>query len=524
MQRLQTGLACYVANSDEGRSPLTPFVEATVAGLQEAMAAGHLTSAVLVDRYLERVERLDRNGPRLNSVIEINPDAHDIAEQLDKEWSEKGARGPLHGLPILLKDNIDTGDRMQTSAGSLALVGEAAPRDATVASRLRRAGAVILGKTNMSEWAHFRSDHASSGWSGRAGQCRNPYVLDRSPSGSSSGSGVAPAANLCAVAIGSETDGSIVGPASASGIVGIKPTVGLVSRAGVIPISHSQDTVGPLARTVTDAVIVLSVLAAPDPRDQATQASGTRSTPDYLGCLRTDGLRGARIGVARSSGFGISPKVDAIMDDALTALREAGAVLVDPASIATQSRLGWNGNSEKQVLLTEFKHGVNSYLSTRKGLPVKTLADVIAFNEAKAEVELRWFGQELLLEAEATTGVDDPLYQTALAQGHLLSRAQGIDAVMNDYQLDALVMPSAAPARCIDLLTGDYDVDMSPSAAAQAGYPIVSVPAGFCFGLPVNISFLGRAYGELTLVRLAYAFEQLTQVRKPPGFLPTLTP
>jgi amidase len=496
-----------------------PLVEAGIAELQAAMTAGALGAGTLVDAYLARIAALDRQGPRLNSVIEVNPDARDIAAWLDRERAERGPRGPLHGIPVLLKDNVDTGDRMLTTAGSLALTGAPAARDAGVAARLRRAGAVILGKTNLSEWANFRSSRSTSGWSGRGDQCRNPYVLDRNPCGSSSGSAVAVAASLCAAAIGTETDGSIVCPASASGVVGIKPTVGLVSRAGVIPISHNQDSVGPHGRTVTDAALVLGAIVGPDPDDPATAAAAS-APADYARFLVPDGLRGARIGVARTTGFGGSDKADAIVEQAILAIRAAGAVVVDPAPIPSQAELG--GGTELTVLLHEFKHGLDAYLATRPGVPVRTLADVIAFNQANAARELRWFGQELFLQAQATTGLDDPAYREALALSHRLSRQEGIDAALDQHGLDALVAPSGGPAWPTDPLNGDHFTTTSSTPAAQAGYPIVSVPAGFSAGLPVNISFIGRAYSELALIRLAYGFEQATRARRPPTYLPTL--
>jgi len=507
---------------DEGIADGLRLQEATVADLAAAMADGRLTAAALAERYLDRIERIDRRGPTLRSVIEVNPDAADIAAQLDRERAERGPRGPLHGIPVLVKDNIDTHDRMQTTAGSLALAGEPAPADAAVAARLRRAGAVILGKANLSEWANFRSTHSSSGWSARGGQCRNPYVLDRNPCGSSSGSAAAVSANLCAAALGTETDGSIVCPSGANGVVGIKPTVGLVSRAGVVPISHSQDTVGPHGRTVADAAAVLGTLTGVDPRDAATAGSAAagRALGDYTPFLVADGLRGARIGVARTTGFGRSPKVDAIMEEAIRALRDAGAVVVDPADIPTQAHLG--GDNESTVLRFEFKQDLAAYLTGRPGVPIRTLADAIAFNRAHAAEELAWFGQERFEEAEATTDLSDPRYAEALAQGRALAGAQGIDAALAEHQLDALVAPTGGPAWVTDLVGGDHGVTGSSTAAAQAGYPIVTVPAGFSHGLPVGLSFIGRAWSEPTLIRLAYAFEQSTRVRRRPGFAPTI--
>ncbi|HEY4028417.1 MAG TPA: amidase [Candidatus Dormibacteraeota bacterium] len=509
----------FVDDNEEIAEGLT-LQEATIAELGAAMAAGRLTSAALVARYAARIERLNGRGPTLRAVIEVNPDAADIAELLDRERRERGPRGPLHGIPVLLKDNIDTHDRMQTTAGSLALAGEPPPHDATVTTRLRDAGAVILGKANLSEWANFRSTHSSSGWSGRGGQCRNPYLLDRSPCGSSSGSAVAVSANLCAAALGTETDGSIVCPSSASGVVGIKPTVGLTSRAGVVPVSHNQDTVGPHGRTVADAAAVLAALVGVDPRDPATTASAGRFSTDHSAALGPDGLRGARIGVARTTGFGTDPKVDSIMEDAIRALRDAGAAVVDPADIPTQSQLG--GRNELTVLLHDFKHDLNVYLASRTGVPVGSLAGAIEFNRAHAAEELAWFGQERFELAEETGGLNDPNYVEALAQGHLLSRQHGIDAVLNAHALDALVAPTGGPAWMIDLVDGDHYSTSSSTPAAQAGYPIVTVPAGFTFGLPVNVSFIGRAFSETTLIRLAYAFEQATRARRRPEFLPGL--
>jgi amidase len=494
--------------------------EATIAELGAAMADGRVSAATLVQRYLDRIRRIDRQGPALRSVIEVNPDAVEIAERLDRERGDRGPRGPLHGIPVLLKDNIDTHDRLQTSAGSLALAGDPAAQDATVAARLRNAGAVVLGKANLSEWANFRSNHSSSGWSARGGQCRNPHVLDRSPCGSSSGSAVAVSAALCAAALGTETDGSIVCPSSASGVVGIKPTVGLTSRAGVVPISHSQDTVGPHGRTVGDAAAVLGALAGADPRDPATSASEGRSFADYTRFLDPLGLRGARVGVARTPGFGTSPRVDAIMEEAIRAIREAGATVVDPADVPTWADLG--GETELTVLLFEFKHDLNAYLATRTGVPVRTLAGAIAFNVEHAADELAWFGQERFEQAEATAGLADTKYVEAVARSHLLSRERGIDAVMDEHGLDALLAPTGGPAWVTDLVDGDHYSTSSSTPAAQAGYPIVTVPAGLTSGLPVNLSFIGRAFSEPTLIRLAYAFEQATRARQRPRFLPTL--
>jgi amidase len=495
------------------------FEEASLEDLQRRMAAGTLTSRRLTAAYLARIAALDRQGPALHHVIETNPDALAIADALDAERRRgRGARGPLHGIPILLKDNIDTADRTTTTAGSLALDGSIPPRDATVARKLREAGAVLLGKANLSEWANIRSPRSSSGWSARGGQAKNPYVLDRNPCGSSSGSGGAVAANLCALAIGTETDGSIVCPSSASGIVGLKPTLGLVSRAGIIPIAHSQDTAGPMARTVRDAAVLLGALAGADERDEATAEAARRGAPDYTRFLDADGLRGARIGVVRKS-FGFNARVDRLMEDALAEMVRRGAVLVDPADIP---HAGEYDESELEVLLYELKADLAAYLAALgPSAPVKTLADVIAFNEAHRAEELPYFGQELFLRAEEKGPLTTPAYRDALEKNRRLARAEGIDAVMDAHRLDALVALTGGPAWTTDLVNGDHFSGGSSTAPAVAGYPNINVPAGEVYGLPVGISFLGRAWSEPILLRLAYAFEQATHFRRPPRFLPT---
>jgi amidase len=494
------------------------FEEATLEDLQRRMSAGTLTSRRLTEAYLSRIAALDLQGPALHHVIEVNPDALAISGALDAERRAKGVRGPLHGIPILLKDNVDTADKTTTTAGSLALAGSIPPRDATVARRLREAGAVLLGKANLSEWANIRSTRSSSGWSARGGQARNPYVLDRNPCGSSSGSGGAVAANLCALAIGTETDGSIVCPASANGIVGIKPTLGLVSRAGIIPIAHSQDTAGPMARTVRDAAILLGAIAGADPRDAATAEAASRGRADYTGSLDADGLRGARIGVVRKS-FGFNPGVDRLMEDALAEMARRGAVLVDPADIP---HAGEYDESELEVLLYELKADLAAYLQALgPAAPVKTLADVIAFNEAHRAEEMPYFGQELFLRAEEKGPLTTPAYREALEKNQRLSRTEGIDAVMDQHRLDALVAPTGGPAWTTDLVNGDHFSGGSSTAAAVAGYPNINVPAGEVYGLPVGISFFGRAWSEPTLIKLAFAFEQATRFRRPPRFLPT---
>jgi amidase len=493
--------------------------EPTIVELQQRMNAGELTARGVALMYLARVEELDRRGPHLNAVIELNPDALAIADALDDERRSKGPRGPLHGIPVMLKDNIDTADRMQTTAGSLALEGSVAAQDAFVAKCLREVGAVILGKTNLSEWANFRSSRSTSGWSSRGGQTRNPYALDRNPCGSSSGSGVAVAAGLCAAAVGTETDGSIICPAQTNGIVGIKPTVGLVSRSGIIPIAHSQDTAGPMARTVADAAILLGALTGVDTRDPLTLTSHGKSHADYTPFLDPSGLRGARIGVARNL-FGENDKIGRVMDGAVAAMRKAGAEIVDPVEVSRPHELG---DAEFTVLLYEFKADLNAYLA---GLGpesrVHSLKDVIAFNEAHRDTAMPYFGQETMLQAEEKGDLTSEEYRKALETCRRLSRAEGLDAALDKHKLDALVVPSGLPASLTDLVNGDPDRGGPSSPAAVAGYPTITVPAGFVFGLPVGISFIGAAYSEPVLIKLAYAFEQLTRVRRPPQFLPTV--
>jgi len=500
-----------------------PFAleEATLADLQAGMTAGRLTARSITQQYLDRIAELDRQGPTLRHLLETNPDALSIADTLDQERKAGRVRGPLHGIPILLKDNIDTADRMTTTAGSLALAGSIPLQDAFIAAKLRAAGAILLGKTNLSEWANFRSTHSSSGWSGRGGQARNPYVLDRNPCGSSSGSGGAVSANLCAAAIGTETDGSIVCPSSANGIVGIKPTLGLVSRAGIIPIAHSQDTSGPMARTVRDAAIILNALVGIDPRDPATSAGHSRGQVDYTRNLDPNGLRGARIGVARSKFFGYSDVTDKTINDAIEVMKAQGAVIVDPANIATAGKFD---DSEFEVLLYEFKADLNKYLeSLGPKAPVRTLADVIAFNEQHKDTSMPWFGQEILIQAQAKGPLTEKKYRDALAKDLKMSRTDGIDATMNKYKLDAIVAPTGSPAWVTDLVNGDHFSGASSTPAAVAGYPNINVPAGFSHSLPIGISFFGRAYSEPTLLKIAYAYEQATKHRRAPQFIPTLT-
>ena len=488
--------------------------EAAIAGLQEGMRRGQLSAREIAEKYIERIEKYDRKGPALNSVIELNPDALSLAAALDRERKDGRVRSPLHGIPILIKDNIDTADRMQTTAGSLALAGTHAPRDAFIVARLREAGAVILGKTNLSEWANFRSTHSTSGWSGRGGQTRNPYAIDRNPCGSSSGSGVAVAANFAAAAVGTETDGSIVCPSSASGIVGIKPTLGLVSRSGIIPIAHSQDTAGPMARTMTDACILLGALVGIDQSDRATQTSRGKSHADYTRFLDAAGLRGARIGVARKF-FGFSDRVDKLMNDAIDVLKNAGATVVDPADLPSHGKYD---DSEFEVLLYEFKADLNKYLAERGAGVPRSLKELIEFNERNREREMPYFGQEIFLKAQAKGALTDKAYLAALAKNHRLSRAGGIDAAMNKDRLDAIIAPTGGPPWTTDLVNGDHYSGGSSTPAAVAGYPNINVPAGYVYGLPVGISFFGRAYSEPVLIRLAYAFEQATKHRRPPQF------
>jgi len=525
-----TGLAASVAFpaealATEDRAAITePAIpsfeleETTIADLQQGLSSGKYTARAVAEKYLARIDALDKRGPAVNSVIEVNPDALALTEASDKERKAKGARGPLHGIPILIKDNIDTADKMQTTAGSLALFGSKVPKDSFVAQKLREAGAVIIGKTNLSEWANIRSRHSSSGWSGRGGQTKNPYALDRNPCGSSSGSGAAASANFCAGAIGTETDGSIVCPSSANGLVGIKPTVGLVSRGGIVPISHSQDGAGPMCRTVRDAAIILGALTGVDSDDSATAASAGKSQTDYTQFLKHDGLRGARIGVVRKA-FGFMDAVDKVMESALDAMKKEGAILVDPVEIESAGK--W-GESELTVFMYELKADLNAYLS-RPGFSaqVKTLKDIIEFNEKNREKEMPYFGQDFFLKSEEKGPLSSKEYLEALEKNHQLARKEGIDATMDKHNLDALVGPTGGPAWLTDHLDGDHFGGGTSGAAAVAGYPNVTVPAGFIFGMPVGISFFGRAWSEPVLIRLACAFEQATKVRRPPKFLPT---
>ena len=519
--------ACSTAAPDaapatEGSSGVPPFEldEVTVGALQASMESGERTARSIVEAYLGRIEAIDGQGPELRSIIETNPDALAIADELDAERRAGNVRGPLHGIPVAIKDNIDTNDRMTTTAGSLALEGSVPPRDSFIAQKLREAGAIILAKANMSEWAYFRGERATSGWSARGGQCRNPYALNRNPCGSSSGSGVAASANLAALTIGTETGGSIMCPSSINGVVGIKPTVGLWSRSGVIPISHSQDTAGPMCRTVRDAAILLGAVTGVDPRDEATAASAGNSHTDYTQFLDEGGLRGARIGVARSF-TGYDPRISDLFDEAIEAMADAGAVIVDPANLAPAA---WNDPLTLVLLEYEFKADLNAYLAgLGPDAPVKSLAEVIEFNEANADREMPYFGQQRLIASEARGPLTDPEYINAMRTIQRANREDGIDALVMEHELDAIVAPTMDLPWPTDHIKGDrLDGGSSAGPAAIAGYPDISVPMGFVAGLPVGISFFGRAWTEPALIRIAYAYEQATNHRRAPGFAETL--
>lgn len=508
--------------ADGGGTAVPPFEldEVTVAELQAAMQSGERTARSITQLYMARIEALDRRGPELRSIIEVNPDALEIADRLDAERRDSGPRSPLHGIPVAIKDNIDTNDRMTTTAGSLALEGSIPPRDAFIVERLREAGAIVLAKANMSEWAYFRGYQATSGWSARGGQCRNPYALDRNPCGSSSGSGVAVSANLVPLTIGTETGGSIMCPSSINGVVGIKPTVGLWSRSGIIPISHSQDTAGPMARTVRDAAILLGPLTGTDSRDQATGPSAGNAHADYEQFLDADGLRGARIGVARSFG-GFEPRVLALFDEAVGAMRAAGAVVIDPANLDASA---WNDPLSLVLLEYEFKADLNAYLATLgPDAPVKSLAEIIEFNERNADREMPHFGQQRMLDAQARGPLTDEAYLDARRTVQSNNRENGIDRLMDEHRLDAIVAPTMGLAWLTDHVKGDrLETGSSAGPAAIAGYPDISVPMGFVAGLPVGVSFFGRAWSEPTLLRIAYGYEQATGHRRAPTFLDTV--
>jgi amidase len=518
---LGAGRVIAATGTSAAAAEIQPFEldEITIPELQDGMKSGKFTARSLVEKYTARIEGIDKRT--VNAILEMNPDALSIADSLDQERKAKGPRGPLHGIPVLIKDNIDTADRMMTTAGSLALVGSKPAKDSFVAQRLRAAGAVILGKTNLSEWANIRSSHSTSGWSGRGGLTKNPYALDRNPCGSSSGTGAGISANLAAVGIGTETDGSIVCPSSSNGLAGIKPTVGLVSRSGIIPISHSQDGAGPMCRTLRDAAILLGALTGVDSDDAATAASAGKAQSDYTQYCDPNGLKGARIGVARKY-FGFSEAVDALMEQSLAVMKQQGATLVDPADIET---LGKFDDSELLVFMYELKADLNAYLARLgPGAPVRTLQDVINFNDRNQQKEMPFFGQDLFLKAQAKGPLTDKAYVDALAKNHQLARTEGIDALMDKHQLDAIVAPTGGPAWLTDLVNGDHVAGGSSNAAAVAGYPNINVTAGFLSGLPVGISFFGRAWSEPTLIRLAYSFEHATKARQTPKFLPTIGP
>jgi amidase len=502
-----------------GANPRIKIEELTLTDIADAFAAGRLTSRALTEAYLKRIDAMNGRGPELRAVIETNPQALDAAGKLDRERLSNGPRGPLHGVPILIKDNIETSDRMMTTAGSLALEGWYAPEDALLVARLRAAGAVILGKTNLSEWANFRSTHSSSGWSARGGQTRNPYALNRTPSGSSSGSAVAVAANLCAVAVGSETDGSIVSPASINGIVGLKPTVGLISRRGIVPISHSQDTAGPLTRTVRDAAVLLGVMAGLDPADTASVTVGERFERDYARYLDPDGLRGARLGIARRF-FADNAPLNGFLDKCIATLQRAGAVIVDPADLPMH---GAASAPELQVLLYEFKADLNAYLQRLPAsFPAHSLDDVIRFNDAHAARELAGFDQELFHQSQAKGGLNESAYLDARDTCLTATRGGGIDAVLCEHHLDAIVTLTSGPAWLIDAMNGDSDTGGCSSPAAIAGYPHITVPAGLHRGLPIGLSFFGTAFSEPKLLRLASGFEHVAGARALPQFLPSV--
>jgi amidase len=494
--------------------------EATILELQARQASGELTARGLVEYYLNRIEKLDRAGPKVNSLIEINPEAMAIADERDRERGQGRIRGSLHGLPILIKDNIDTHDRMQTSAGSLALDGHHARRDAHLVKRLRAAGAVILGKANLSEWANFRGEHSVSGWSSRGGLTRNPYALDRTACGSSSGSAAAVAADFCVAAVGTETDGSIICPSQSCGVVGLKPTLGLVSRSGIIPIAHSQDTAGPIGRTVSDVAAVLGALAGADKHDRATQSKSRHAHRDYTRFLEEDGLNGARLGVARNM-LGPDPRLVTILESSLGIMKGLGAVIVDPADLPNMDKFG---KTELEVLYYEFKSDLNKYLGGLSGAArVHSLEEVIKFNEENKARVMPFFGQERMIAAQAKRSLSTKKYREALARNHRLTRREGIDALLRRHRLDAVVCISGGPAWTIDLANGDprsWEME-STSPPAVAGYPHITVPAGFIHGLPIGLSFFTRAWGEPTLLRLAFAFERASRVRKPPLFLKT---
>ena len=498
-----------------GAGDESPVVEASVADLQALMASSEMSSEAITRAYLGRIAKLNN---RLKAVISTNPDAVTQARALDEERVKSGPRGPLHGIPILLKDNIESRDAMATTAGSLALAGNITGRDAFFVARLRQAGAVILGKTNLSEWANFRSEESSSGWSGIGGQTNNPYDPTRNPCGSSSGSGVAAAASLAALTVGTETNGSIVCPSTASGVVGIKPTVGLVSRSGVVPISHTQDTAGPMAKSVTDAVVLLSAMIGRDPADPATEIAEKAAGWNLPAHLLRNGLEGKRIGVVRSLA-GFHSGVDRLFDQAVADLEAGGATVVDELEFPSTEGLG---RAAYDVLLYEFKHDLNAYLAglpNAEKLPASTLDELIAFSEAHADQEMPFFGQEIFIKSQAKGPLTDQAYVEALELVGTASR-QGIDSLLAEHELDALIAPTGGPAWKTDLIDGDHFIGSSSSYPARAGYPNITVPMGAVHGLPVGVSFFATALSEPTLIEIAYAFEQATRHRRPPALRP----
>ncbi len=507
------------AIGDSPRFPGFELDEASIDELQRRMRSGQETAVSITQKYLTRIEMLDRQGPALRAVLETNPDALAIAATLDAERKAGRLRGPLHGIPVLVKDNVGTADRMTTTAGSLALEGSTPTSDAPIVARLRHAGAIILGKTNLSEWANFRSSRSTSGWSGRGGLCRNPYALDRNTSGSSSGTGAGVAANFAAAGVGTETDGSIVSPSNHASLVGVKPTVGLLSRTGIVPISKTQDTAGPMARTVRDAALLLGAMAGIDPADPATRSATGHIAPDYTAFLDPNGLKGARIGVPRKKVFGYSPWSDRLAEDAIDVMKRLGAVIVDPADEHTTGDIG---EAEMTVLLYEFKAGLNAYLAgPGAGAPVKSLAEAIRFNVAHAAQEMPYFGQDVFENAEQKGPLTEIPYRDALLHCRRHSRTLYLDQMLHAHRLDALVMPTDSPPWTTDLVNGDHFLGGSSTAPAVAGYPHVTVPAGYAFGLPVGVSFVGPAWSEPTLLKLAYAYEQATKHRHAPSFAPT---
>jgi amidase len=496
-------------------APGVDVVEMSATGARDRMAAGTLTSRALTQAYLDRIAAVDKAGPALNAVIELNPRAIADAEALDAERRAGKVRGPLHGVPVLLKDNIDVAG-LVNSAGSLALADHRPARDAFVAARLREAGAVIIGKTNLSEWANFRSTRSTSGWSSRGGQTKNPYVLDRNPCGSSSGTGTAIAASLAAVGVGTETDGSILCPSSVAGLVGLKPTVGLISRAGIIPISVTQDTAGPMTRTVADAALLLNAMAGVDETDPAGSAARDHIPPDYLAALDAAALKGRRFGVLRQA-MGYHPDVDKAAEATFAAMRAAGAELVD-VKVATWN--DWN-DAEYEVLLYEFKDGLNRYLAS-SGVPHRSLEALIAWNTANADRAMPFFGQEIFEKAQAKGPLTDAAYRTARDKARRLAGRDGLIAALDGGKLDALVAPSMGPAGLTDHVLGDHFVGASYGIAAVAGTPSLTVPIGEIRGLPLGLTFMGRAYGEAQILGFGYALEQLTKARRAPRFTPTL--